>query len=82
VVSTALVHIEDTVASGGTKADTVEHGSLLEQAIGQGMTALGLPVGSFVWMGMLGPEVVIAVGPEREEGIIAFLHGWKGTGGG
>jgi hypothetical protein len=25
-------------------------------------------------MGMLGPEVVIAVGPEREEGIIAFLH--------
>jgi hypothetical protein len=46
------------------------------------MTALGLPVGSFVGMRMLGPEVVIAVGPEREEGIIAFLHGWKGTGGG
>jgi hypothetical protein len=46
------------------------------------MTALGLPVGSLVWIGMLGPEVVITVGPEREEGIIAFLHGGKGTGGG
>jgi hypothetical protein len=44
VVNTALVHIEDTVAGGGTEADTVEHRSLLEQAIGQGMTALGLPV--------------------------------------
>jgi hypothetical protein len=82
MVSTALVHIEDTVAGGGTEADTVEHRSLLEQAIGQGMTALGLPAGSFVGLGMLGPEVVITVGPERKEGLIAFLHGRKGTGGG
>jgi hypothetical protein len=82
MVSTALVYIEDTVAGGRTKPDTVEHRALLEQAIGQGMTALGLPLGSFVWMGMLGPEVVIAVGPECEEGVIAFLHRGKGTGGG
>jgi hypothetical protein len=46
------------------------------------MTALGLPVGSLVGMGVLGPEIVIAVGPEREEAIIAFLDRWKGTGGG
>jgi hypothetical protein len=31
---------------------------------------------------MFGPEIVITVGPEREEGIIAFLDRWKGTGGG
>jgi hypothetical protein len=31
---------------------------------------------------MLGPEIVITVGPEREEGIITFLHRGKGTGGG
>jgi hypothetical protein len=41
------------------------------------MTALGLPFGSFIGMGMLGPEIVIAMGPEREEWIITFLHGWK-----
>jgi hypothetical protein len=46
------------------------------------MTALGLPVRSLVGMRMLGPEIVITVGPEREEGIIAFRHGGKGAGGG
>jgi hypothetical protein len=46
------------------------------------MAALGLPFGSFFWSGMLGPEIVIAVGPEREEGIITFLHRGKGLGGG
>jgi hypothetical protein len=82
VIGTALVHIEDTVAGGGTKADTVERRALLEQAIAQGMTALGLPLGSLVWLGVLGPEIVITVGPEREEWIITFLYRGKGTGGG
>jgi hypothetical protein len=75
-------YIEDTVAGGRTKADTVEHGSLLKQAIRKRMTALGLPLGSLVRVRMLGPEIVITVGPEREEGIIPFLHRGKGTGGG
>jgi len=46
---------------------------LVQDAIAQRMTAFGFPIGCLPWFWMLGVDIVVAMGEEREKFIFPLL---------
>lgn len=77
MVVATLVDVNDTVAGRGAKTNPIEISSLSDQTIGEGMPRFCFPLGSFSWVGVFCPEVVIAMGKQGQKIIIPFLHRLK-----
>ncbi len=73
MVGGAYVDIEDGVAGHLPKPDPKQSAASEEEAIAQGMPTFCLPMGFFRRVGVLGPEIVIAVGPELQESLVSLL---------
>lgn len=66
VVGTACVDVEEDVGSLGARTDAVEVSALNDDAVGEGVAGLGLPVGFLAGVGVGGVDVVVAVIPDSQ----------------
>jgi hypothetical protein len=65
VVATVEVEVKESVLGLSAEANAVEVAALLDEAIGEGVTGFGEPVGGVAGVGVVSVDVVEAM---REEG--------------
>jgi hypothetical protein len=64
MVATVEVKVEEGILGLSAEANAVEVAALLDEAIAEGVTGLGEPVGGVTGVGVVGVDIVEAMGEE------------------